>query len=118
MTDKKKAELRDFLPKLNKFDIPEDFKWRKKPIDKDRLDLIWDDLMEQCDNILGITAYDATLSDWVGLSYVFYNGKLLIIPDSDYGEEYEPLYYVFDKILKQGEIFDLFFKCNQTMVIH
>lgn len=112
MTDKKKAELRDFLPKLNKFDIPEDFKWSKKPIDKDRLDLIWDDLMEQCDNILGITAYDATLSDWVGLSYVFYNGKLLIIPDSDYGEEYEPLYYVFDKILKQGEIFDLFFKCN------
>lgn len=111
MTDKKKAKLRNFIPKLSKFVTPEEFKWSKKPINKYKLDEIWDDLMEQRYDILGITANDATLADWVGLTYVFNDGKLLIIPDSDFGYEFEPRYYVFDKVLKQGEVFDLFFKC-------
>ena len=110
MTDKKKAKLRDFVPKFSKFVTPEDFKWSKKPIDKDRLDLIWDDLMEECDRIFDITTWNSTHADSVGLDYLFYEGKLLIIPASDFGYDFEPRYYVFNKVLTQGEIFDLFFE--------
>lgn len=110
MTNEEKTKLREFVPQLSNFVTPKNFKWSKKPIDKNRLDLIWDDLMEECDNIFDITNWNSTLADWVGLDYLFYEGKLLIIPTSDFGYEFEPRYYIFNKILKQGEVFDLFFK--------
>ena len=108
MKEEQRNKIRDYIPDLGDFGVDKNFHWNRNDISRLAIEENWDDIMDF--NVLfTITATDARLSDVVGLGYVFFQGKFLIIPYTDFGYDFEPEYYVYDRILNQGEIFDLFF---------